>query len=80
MSILYPNGVIPHKKPLNMTHKKWHMAYKNQLIDMYLIMSQIIEEFDHKVGENLRTTESFLLFSKMIYLSSSKYISPYLPE
>jgi hypothetical protein len=77
IKIRYPNGVIPHNKPIGMTYSKWYSAYENQLSEMYRIFCDIISQQNPSLVPCLENKNTFFAFSQMVYKSSSKYITPY---
>lgn len=77
MNSKYPNGVIPHKTPLGTTYEKWYLAYHDQLIEMYILVCDIISSYMPNHVQSLENHNTFQGFCKMIYRSSSKYITPY---
>lgn len=73
----YPNGVVPHEKSLGITYTRWDIAYKPQLVELYQRFLDTIYQHNPDLMWLFNTKESFLLFSEMVYKSSSKYITPY---
>lgn len=69
---------IPHRTPTNSNRREWHNAYLAQLIDMYFIVINTINEMYPKCRINWDENEKiFHNLSRLIYHCSSKYISPY---
>lgn len=68
---------IPHRTPRNTNKENWNKSYRKQLIEMFMICQNIINDElpNHKITSD---NKQFNIFSHMIYNSSSKYISPYL--
>ena len=62
---------------LAIDRKHWHNSYMKYLKEMYYITLDILKEHFPKL--NIKNHNMFFnIFSKLIYNSSSKYISPYL--
>ena len=68
---------IPHRTPVNTNRENWQSSYYEQLIEMFNICQNIVNDElpHHKITYD---NKEFNIFSHMIYKSSSKYISPYL--
>lgn len=69
-SVQYSVKIVPHDPTPGITHEKWHDKYHYQIMDMFLILCS---DFPEKIEDNRFFNE----FSKMIYNSSSKYITPF---
>lgn len=73
------SNYIPHPTPIHTNRHVWHDAHINQLIDMYTIVMDTIDEMypnnDIQWMENNKIVNNL---SKLIYHCSSKYISPFL--
>ena len=68
---------LPHKTPEHGNRESWHNAYKEQLVDIYKNVRDIINsEFPKNkiVWDNTAINN----LSRVIYYCSSKYISPYI--
>jgi hypothetical protein len=70
---------IPHPTPGNANRCVWHSAYLSQLMDMYII---VINTMNEKYPKNKIKWNSndkiFHNLSRVLYHCSSKYISEYL--
>jgi len=69
----------PHSTPNNSNRIIWHDAYALNLLEMYDIVANTIDELYPK--NNIQWAENGKIannLSKMIYHCSSKYISPYI--
>ena len=75
--VQYPIKIIPHKTPINMSHKKWHRAYHDQIVYMFQTTADILSKELSMDNSDIYTKKNFLLFSRMLYDSSSGYITPY---
>ena len=65
---------IPHKTPKYITYDKWFSYYKKQIIDMYIIMFDIVDDKYSDSGVDWDSEKVFNEFAYMLYESSSKYI------
>lgn len=66
----YPVKIVPHSATPGVTHEKWHCKYRNQLVDMYeMVRGELPEKIDNE--------HVFYEFSRMIYKTSSKYLTPF---
>jgi hypothetical protein len=66
---------IPHRTPSNANRHEWHNAYYFQLIEMYKIIENILNQHYPKVKINWSSNKIFNNFSRLIFNCSSKYIS-----
>lgn len=73
------SNYIPHPTPANSNRRDWHDAYQVQLMDMYNIVANTIDEMYPKSrirwGGNKNVAHNL---SSLVYHCSSKYITPYL--
>ena len=61
------------------SHKKWHVYYEQQILDLYDILAEILDERYDAHGINWRNNEKILTeLSKLIYRRSSKHLIAYL--
>lgn len=65
---------IPHKSSKKITYKKWVSYYYIKIIDMYNIMSEIVDSKYSDSGVDWKSEKIFNEFAHMLYESSSKYI------
>lgn len=71
------SGYIPYPTPRNGIYEDWRTAYEAPLFDIYRITRGVIEESG--LGPiDWNDPEVFKSLSKLIYQSSSQYISPYI--
>ena len=59
----------------NPTREEWHRAYLDELLDLYFIAISVVKNNYPK--SEINDEVAFHNFSKLVYHSSSKYISPY---
>ena len=70
---------VPHPTPSNANRRDWHNAYLSQLMDMYAIVVNTMNERYPK--NQIKWTKNDRIFhnlSRVLYHCSSKYISEYL--
>lgn len=64
-------------KSVPITRKDWHDAYSSQIEDLYNIMIKTVRENYPNNRINWDDNRKINNFSKLLYNSSSKYITPY---
>ena len=67
-------GYTPHRTPFMSNRKYWHVYYKQELIDMYILMKDIMDDRYIKNGISWTSNKTFNDFSQLIFQSSSQYI------
>jgi len=73
MRISKPN-YIPHRTPFRVKFMDWFNYYKKDLINLYTIFQDGLEQFDHSdIKADMKSNVEFTKFVYMIYHSSSKY-------
>jgi hypothetical protein len=65
---------IPHNAPAKTNRCEWHNAYKNQIMDMYYILTSVINEIFPRNNINWNNIAIAHNLSRLIYHCSSKYI------
>lgn len=65
---------IPHKTPFNTNYNKWFNEYEKEILSLYGILQQIINERYPYEKVDWESEEIFNSFSIMLYNKSSKYI------
>ena len=68
---------VPYKEGV-VDRNYWHDAYISQLIDMYDIVKETMDERYPKKKINWNNPNIFHNLSRLIYHCSCKYITPYL--
>ena len=78
MTFSKPN-YIPHKTPFRVKFMDWFNYYKKDLINLYTIFQDGLEQFDPSdIKADMKSNVEFTKFVYMIYHSSSKYYPKYL--
>lgn len=73
------SNYTPFRTPRNDNRHEWHVAYQQQLMDMYQIITNIMNERYPKNKIKWETNDQiFHNLSRLLYHCSSKYISPYI--
>ena len=65
---------IPHKTPFKPNYNKWFNEYEKEILSLYGILQQIINERYPYEKIDWESEEIFNSFSIMLYNKSSKYI------
>ncbi len=73
-------GYIPYPTPSNANRYEWHNAYTYHLSEMYNEIRRIINFYYPKNKIDWNNVVTFNMFSKLIFDSSSKYISQLLDK
>ena len=67
---LIPSHIF-HKK--NCRFDDWYKEYKKDLINLFTIMLEILDERYEDIIDDYDNNENFTVFVKFIYIKSSKY-------
>ena len=65
---------IPHKTPFKPNYNKWFNEYEKEIINLYSIFQEIINDRYQYEKIDWESHKIFILFSIMLYNKSSKYI------
>ena len=71
-------GLSVPQTPPNSNRHSWHTAYCRELIDMYRIVQNVMDERYQGKEVEWDSQDKFNKFSQLIYHCSSKNISPHL--